>query len=62
MLRCVCVCMHVCAHARAHNGKCVIFSIYTHAISMSPVLTYYTCAILHNMLYLAYHNVLYQVC
>ena len=38
------------------------FSTHTCAISMSPVLTHYTCATLHDVLYLAHHNVLYHVC
>ena len=38
----VCVCMCACVYA--HRGKCVIFSTYTCAIAMSPVLTHYTCA------------------
>ena len=44
----------------AHREKwCAIFSTFTCAISMSPVLAQFTCAILYGVLYLAHADVLY---
>ena len=43
-----------------HREKwCAIFSTFTCAISMSPVLAQFTCAILYGVLYLAHADVLY---